>query len=182
MAPVAPLLTAEEYGRRPDDGRFTELVRGRVVATSFPTWRHGVACSRLIGVVGDHVVAHDLGHVAALSGIITERHPDTVRGADVSFFSYDRLPRGRLPDGYLPVAPELVFEVRDDPEPWSVIRDKVGEFLAAGVLAVCVLDPEARTLDVHRADQSAQVLTTEDELILPDLLPDFRVPVRRFFE
>ena len=32
---------------------------------------------------------HDLGHVLSNdSGVITERDPDTVRGADISFYSY----------------------------------------------------------------------------------------------
>ena len=56
---------------------------------------------------------HNLGHVVSNdSGVVTERDPDTVRGADVAFYSYGRVPPGPFPRGYLAVAPELVFEVR----------------------------------------------------------------------
>ena len=34
-----------------------------------------------------------------------------LRGADVAFYSYARLPKGDLPPGYGPEAPELVVEV-----------------------------------------------------------------------
>ena len=32
------------------------------------------------------------------SVVVTERNPDTVRGADISFYSFNRLPKGPLPD------------------------------------------------------------------------------------
>ena len=51
-----------------------------------------------------HADDHDLGHVLSNdSGVITERGPDTVRGADVCFYSYERVPKGPLPPGYLDV-------------------------------------------------------------------------------
>ena len=37
----------------------------------------------------------DLGRVVTNdSGIVTQRDPDTVRGADVAYYSYARLPKG----------------------------------------------------------------------------------------
>ena len=38
MATVETLLTAEEFGQMPDDGRRTELVRGRIVELPPPNW------------------------------------------------------------------------------------------------------------------------------------------------
>jgi hypothetical protein len=38
------------------------------------------------------------------TGVVTERGPDTVRGADISFYSYARVPKGPLPDRYLGLA------------------------------------------------------------------------------
>ena len=70
---------------------------------------------------------------------------DSVRGGDVVFYSYTRLPRGPIPEGYLEVVPELVFEVRSPSDRWAKITAKVGEYLDAGVLVACVLDPAKAT-------------------------------------
>ena len=75
--------------------------------------RHGYYCGNICRILGNHVAANGLGRVMTNdSGIVTEREPDSVRGADVAFYSFTRLPRGLLPEGYLEVSPELVFEVR----------------------------------------------------------------------
>ena len=50
-------------------------------------------------ILGNHVYDNDLGRVLSNdSGVITERGPDTVRGADVCFYSFVRVPKGPLPD------------------------------------------------------------------------------------
>lgn len=182
-AELSALLTAEEYGRRPDPGYPEELVRGRVVRMPVPDRRHGYVCGRADRLFGNFVDEHDLGRVLANdSGVITEREPDTVRGADVAYYSYERLPRGVLPKGYGPEIPELVVEVRSSSDRWREVMEKVSEYLRAGVLVVVVLDPEPRTAHVFAADAAPSVLGPDDELTLPDVLDGFAVRVGRFFE
>lgn len=177
------LLTAEQYRLLPK-GRRTELVRGRVVEMNVPSTRHGILCSNISWELNSVVRQRDLGRVVINdSGVVTERDPDTVRGPDIAFFSYSRLPKGPVPGGYLSVVPELVFEVRSRTDRWDRIFIEVGEFLKAGVSVVCVLDEQTETLTVYRLEELQRVLTAEDELTLPNLFgPEFRVPVRRFFE
>lgn len=99
MATAAPaLMSAEQFGRRPAPGYPEELVRGGIVRMPPPNRRHGQVCSRIARIIGGYVDEHDLGHVLRNdSGVITERNPDTVRGADIAFYSYGCLPRGPLP-------------------------------------------------------------------------------------
>ena len=78
--------------------------------------------------------------------------------------------------------PELVVEVRSANDRWREILDKVAEYLNAGVLVVVVLDPEPQIAHVFSADDPPRTLKTEEELILPGILDDFRVRVGRFFE
>jgi Uma2 family endonuclease len=183
MATVEALLTAELYAELPDTGEPTELVRGRVIPVNVPAPRHGQICSKIIRIVGQFLDDHEIGHLLSNdSGVITERDPDTVRGGDVVFFSYERVPQGPLPRGYLPVVPELVFEVCSPGDRWSQIWAKVGEYLEAGVTLVCVLDEATQTARVYRADQPEQALGPDEELTLPEVLPGFRAAVRRFFE
>jgi Uma2 family endonuclease len=184
MATAAPVLsTAEEFARRPDPGYPEELVRGRIVAMPPPNVRHGQVCSNAVYLLRRFLEDHDLGHVLSNdAGVITERDPDTVRGADVSFYSYARVPKGPLPSSYLDVPPDLVFEVLSPDDRWREVLDKVFEYLGAGVGVVGVLDPKRRTLRLFEGDEPDRVLTDQDEFTLPGLLGEFRVPVRRFFD
>lgn len=183
MSVAEAILTAEEYGRLPDNGRPSELIRGRIVTMNPPVPRHGQICSKVDRIVGIFADEHDLGHVVSNdSGVITERGPDTVRGADLAFYSYTKVPKGPLRPGYLPVMPDLVFEVRSEDDRWKRILTKVAEYLNAGVSVVCVLDDLPPTIYIYRPDEREHVLSADDELILPDVLPGLRVSVRRFFE
>jgi Uma2 family endonuclease len=183
MATAEALLTAEEYRLLPDNGQPTELVRGRIVPMNMPAPRHGQICSKIDRIVGIHVEENDLGHVVTNdSGVVTARDPDTVRGADVAFYSYSRVPRGPLPQGYLSVAPDLAFEVKSPGDREEEVLAKVAEYLKAGVLVVCVLDPQTQKAHAYYSNQPARIFDTSDDLVLPEVLGGFRVPVLRFFE
>jgi len=183
MATAELLLTAEEYWQMPENGQPTELVRGRVVAMNMPAPRHGYFCSKIDRILGNFVDERDLGRVVSNdSAVVTERSPDSVRGADIAYYSFARLPKGPFPEGYLSVSPEIVFEVRSPSDRWKEILAKVAEYLNAGVLVVGVHDEQTQTITLYRQDELPRVLRTADELTLPELHADFRVPVARFFE
>lgn len=178
-----PLLTAEQYAQRPDPGYPEELVRGRIVPLPQPNRRHGQICARTVYLIGRFLEEHDLGHVLSNdAGVITERDPDTVRGADVAFYSYGRLPKGPLPASYGPEVPELVVEVLSPSDRWPKVLRKVAEYLEAGVTVVVVLDDARRMAHVFGADGTTRMLGADDELTVPDLLGAFRVAVRRLSE
>ena len=150
---------------------------------SQPTRRHGQICGKAVRILGQFADDHDLGHVVCNdSAIITERGPDTVRGADVAFYSFARLQRGPLPANYGPEVPELVIEVRSPSDRWPKLLAKVAEYLEAGVHVVCILDDDSQTALLYYAEQPTRTLGPDDDLALPEVLGDFRVPVRRFFE
>jgi Uma2 family endonuclease len=177
------LLTAEQYALLPDNGQPTELVRGKVLETNVPYPAHGRVCFRASQILGAFAEQYGLGWVLTNdSGVITERNPDSVRGADVSFYSYARVPRGRLPRGYLAVPPEVVIEVRSDSDRWSKLMKKASEYLDAGVAVVCLLDADHDSIYVMRADQPPLKLGPDDELTLPEMHESFRVRVGQFFE
>lgn len=184
MSTATQLLhTAEEFAHRPDPGYPEELVRGRIVAMPLPPPRHGQVCAKVVRLVGNYADDHELGHVLSNdSGVITERGPDTVRGVDVAFYSYSRVPKGPLPAKYLDIPPDLVFEVRSPEDRWPKVLAKVAEYLNAGVgVVVGVLDPERSTLHLYEGDQPVRILSEHDELTLPGLLGEFRVAVSCFF-
>jgi Uma2 family endonuclease len=183
MSIAEALMTAEEFAELPDDGRSLELVEGRIIELPPPKGRHGRVCYRIASIVGNFVDARDLGTILINdTGIITRRNPDSVRGADVAYFSYDRMARGPVPDSYADVAPELIFEVRSPSDRWRDVETKVAEYLSMGVLVVCVLDPQPPAARLYAPNQPVRILGPDDELTFPEFLPGFVAVVRNFFE
>ena len=149
-----------------------------------PVPRHGQICTNVVRALGRFLDANDIGHLMSNdSGVRTERGPDTVRGADVAFMSYQLRPKGSLPrDRYVDEAPELVFEVRSTTDRWSKVISKAAEYLEAGVKIVCVLDEQTHSARLYTSDAPEQVISADQDLTFPDILPGFTVKVGRFFE
>ena len=183
MATAEALMTAEEFGLRSDPGYPEELVQGRIVTMTVPDRRHGYVCGEAYFLIRQFVGEHGLGRAMTNdSAVITERDPDTVRGADVAYYSYARLPKGPLRKGYGPEVPELVIEVRSPSDRWREIHEKVAEYLTADVLVVVVLDPDPQTAHIFSADEAPRTLNADDMLTFPGLLEGFAERVGRFFE
>ena len=183
MSTVTKLITAEEYAEMPDSGVLTELVRGKVIELNQPYPRHGEVCVRIVQILTRHLDSSPTGRLVSNdSGIITERNPDTVRGGDVWYISYQKAPKGPLKQGYLDVVPDIVFEVLSPSDRWSRVLMKVGEYLDVGVSVVCVLDPEQGTARIFYPDSREEILEQDEKVTFPDQLPGFEVPVQTFFE
>ncbi len=177
------LITADEFGRMEDNGRPSELIRGRIVQMNVLAPRHGRICARIVRILGRYLDANDIGQVFANdAGVVTEHDPDSVRGPDVFFISYERLPPGDISDSYLTVIPELVFEVRSPSDRWSEVLAKVAEYLNAGVNIVCVFDPTKKSVRVYTGQEPDNIFTADQELDLSAVLSGFKVPVCSFFE
>lgn len=182
MATVEQLITAEEYAALPDSGKPTELVRGQIVTMNPPRLRHGLVCGNAYYILRIFAKRHACGRVFSNdSGVITERDPDTVRGADVAYYSYAALPKGQLP-GYSTKPPEVIVEVLSPDDRPGRIAAKVQEYLNIGVANVVVLDPEAELAFLYRPQQTALEFTADMNLTLPALSAEFSVKVADFFE
>ena len=167
----------EEYGQQ----RY-ELVRGLPVEVAMPGARHGVVANWMGYYLTQFVVANKLGRVMTNDTfIVLRRDPDTVRGPDVCFVSYARLPRGPVPDGPLEVIPELVIEVRSPSDRWTQVTQKATEYLQAGVSIAIIIDPSTESVTVHRPDARQQIFEREQTLVLEELLPGFTLRVEELF-
>ena len=179
--PHTGLLTAEEYGALLEDGRRTELVRGKVIELPRPKPLHGKVCMEIARLLGNHLHDHDVGHgLANDAGFVMERDPDTVRGPDVAFFSYDRLPPDADLTEYPLVAPEVAFEVLSPGDRPGRLEDKVDRMLAAGVHVVVLVDPRTHTATLVTPD-ARRTLAPTDTLELPEHLPGWQTPVADLF-
>jgi Uma2 family endonuclease len=176
------LLTAEDYLVLPDRGERRELRRGVLVGHDFHGFRHGEVCSNVHYYVDTFVRQQQIGRTLTNdSGIITERDPDTVRGADISYYSYERVPKGHSPVGYAGASPEIVFEVVSPSNTRLEINEKTAEYLQVGVKVVCIVDPQYLTVNLRYPDRPDERLTGAELLKFADL-PGFSVPVEKLFE
>src|SRR5688572_14658704 len=88
------LLTIEEFADLPPASSPRELVRGRILFTNPPFPWHGYVCGRATLIFGNFIDQNALGRFFCNdTGVITSRDPDSLRGADFLFYSYNRVPR-----------------------------------------------------------------------------------------
>jgi Uma2 family endonuclease len=177
------LLTAEEF-MASDLGEGTfELVRGEVVEVPPPMPEHGRVCGNALFALETYGRQTSLGYALSNdSAVLTERGPDTVRGADVCFYSHARWPRSQVSNTLPPVPPDLVVEVvSPSNRPGELLR-KVGEYLEVGVPLVWVVYPRRRRVAVYRPQEEEPIILKEDEFLenFPEL-PGFRCPVADLF-
>ena len=182
MSLATSLLNAAEFARLPDPGHPQELVRGVIVNIPPPKFRPGKVCNRIVYLLTSFVEVHHLGHVINNdSGVVTEQQPDTVRGPDVYFVSYAKIPEDAYPE-YLTVAPDAVFEVLSPSDRKGEVQRKVAEYLQMGVNAVYVFDPDTRRVHCYYPEQPEEILATSEVLVGIGALAGFRVPVAKLFE
>lgn len=178
----ADLMTAADFVRLHENDR-VELVRGEVVKLPMPHFMHGKICGTIARLIGNYAADHNRGHVATNDTFVqVKRNPDTIRGGDVVYYSYQRLPKGAIPKGLLPIPPCLVVEVRSPSDTWTEVFIKIGEYLSAGVQVVVVLDEASTTASVYRPTDLQRTFNADEELAIPDLLPGFSVRVQQLFE
>lgn len=175
------LMTAEDFVRLHEHDH-AELVRGVVVELPLPYPAHGKVCSLINYFITAFVMQHDMGQVMGNDSLMrTKRSPDSVRGPDVMYFSYERLPRGPIPAGLLNVSPDLVVEVRSPTDRLSAMNSKALEYLGAGVRAALLLDPERAAATIFRDEELPQTFHNGDELSIPEILPGFSIKLAKLF-
>ena len=176
------LMTAQEFESVCEQLGPCELVRGEVLKLSPGGYSHSSISANVAGILWHWTQEAKLGRVLTNeAGIIIEKDPDTVRGADVAYISYQRLPRGKAPDGFSTVPPELVVEVVGKGQGWREMVEKAGEYLRMGVDRVWVVDPQSCRLHVFRPDRGPMELTEADTVSDESILPGFSCVVGEFF-
>jgi Uma2 family endonuclease len=83
-------------------------------------------------------------------------------------------------EGYCTVVPDLVAEVISPTDFFTDVAVKRDQWLSAGVRIVWVVEPETRTIYVHRPDGVAFLRST-DTLTAEGVLPGFAVPIADLF-
>lgn len=174
------LVTVDQFLDMHFDGP-VELVRGEIVELTRPEQSHGNVCFEVGFCIASWARKSNAGRVTTNDGrIVTEPVPGTVRGTDVAFFAANQLTDGKLPRGPIALVPVLCVEVLSPPNTWTEMRNKIEEFLAAGVHEVWLVDPEVRTVERFRRDTGSALYRASQTLTSVEL-PGFSVSVADFF-
>jgi len=177
------LMTAKEFETVCENLGSSELIRGEVIQLSPAGSRHSQVTANIAILIGTWARQTGLGRVyVGEAGLIIEHDPDTVRGADVAYGSYERHPRGSVPTGFGTTPPELVVEVVGKGQGWRDMVEKAGEYMRMGVDRVWVVDPKTQRVHVFRSDAAPEAFSGGDTLADEAILPGFSCTVDDFFE
>ena len=168
--------------RSPSSSARVSWFEGEVLRMSPAGFDHGRICASVTFLLEAWARRRESGRVlAGEAGILTESDPDSVRGADVAYISYARLPRGSEPSGFVTTPPELVVEIVGKGKTWKDLNVKVGEYLRMGVDRVWVIDPTTRRVHVFRPDAEPTVLSENDTMADEPSLPGFACGIAELF-
>ena len=176
-------MTLAELDRLPDDGNRYELIDGELFVTASPFKVHQRAVQRLFRKLDHHVDGHDLGDVyfAPFDVYLTipgATHETRVQ-PDILFVSKAR---EHIVMDWVRGAPDLVVEVLSESTARADLFHKRDAYRAAGVPEYWIVDPQQKTVTVHRftAPDQPLVLSGDEKLTTP-LLPGFELPVSYIF-
>lgn len=183
MTTTTKPMTAEDLLNMPDDGFRYELVRGELRKMPPAGHIHGELAASILASLGMHVKARRLGTVyAADTGFHLASDPDHVRAPDAAFVRRERADAAGDVRGFFPGPPDVAVEVISPSDRYSEVEEKVEDWLEAGTLAVIVVDPRRRVVEVRRSRAESVMLTEADTLDIEDIAPGWRMPIEDIFE
>lgn len=181
------LVTAERFAEikydLPENGRWTELIAGRIVTLQPPDDKHGNVVLNLSKAIAATYQSGSTptGMACFDVGVLVERDPDTIFSPAMSYFS--------LEFGFAPVdevytdrVPMLVCEVASSNDRRRNMADRVLTYLERGVELVWVVDPIEKRCHVHGKRQAPKTLDNWQTLDGGEIVSDFRITVGKLFE
>jgi Uma2 family endonuclease len=175
-------MTADELYLLPKDDKRHELIRGELTTMNPPGGNHAMIVVNVATLLKNFVKPRRLGVVLSDPGFVLQRNPDTVRAPDVAFLSAAIISPKGVEKAFFQHPPELAIEVVSPGDSAREVADKTQEYLAGGAREVWIVQPEDRTVVIHRAGGEVITLGEEDTLDGGTLLPGFTCRVVEFFE
>lgn len=170
---ITKLMTAEELFAFDPDARY-ELIDGVLREMPSPGAHSSGTGAMVTLLVGPFVLKHRLGSITgADGGYVLRRDPDIVHYPDVGFIRSDRLPGGRLPDGLVPVPPDLAVEIMSPSDRLIDAERKAQRYLDAGTTLVWIVKPRSQSAVSYRADRAPIEIPPDGVLDGEDVLPGF---------
>jgi Uma2 family endonuclease len=107
----------------------------------------------------------------------------SIRSPDVAWVAKERIMAlNPNPDGFLPLAPDFVIELRSASDRLKPIQTKMQEYLENGVRLGFLLNPQDRRVEIYRIGKPVEVLQSPTEVFGEDVLPGFVLNLKGIFE
>ncbi|NEN88644.1 MAG: Uma2 family endonuclease [Okeania sp. SIO3H1] len=152
----------------------TELVDGKIIIMGLSDYVSEEIIARIITFLNIWVLPRKLGRVTGSSAGF--RLPDgNLRGADVSFVPAQKM--RQAPRAFAKIVPDLTIEVRSVSDNIKPLVEKLQKFIELGSQVGILVDPKNFTVTVYRASSEPIILTNEDILTIPELLPGWELPI-----
>ncbi len=165
---------------RNTQGKICELIDGTLVEKAMG-WRESMLAAVLLHWLMDYLDKNPIGVAAGADGL-TRLFGDTVRGPDVAFYSWQRLPNGQIPTEPIPdLVPDFVIEVLSQSNTYSEMSRQRREYFHAGVRLLWMVDPRQRTVAKYRSSLDAEVVPEEGILDGGEVLPSWMVDLKSLF-
>ena len=161
-------LTAEEFDNTRfelfDGGQWAELIAGEAIALHPPAPEHGPTVLNISKALAEYQNIKREGYACFELGLIVKREPDTVLAPAISYFvTGDRWEE--LDKTVTETRPALIVEVVSTPDRRRNFVPRLKQYLNWGVVVVWEIDPEAKTVVVHRSNHAAERLTGRSTLM-----------------
>lgn len=164
-----------------------EVVNGEIIPMHPPKRRHVLIAHRLLFSLKHVAETQQLGEVWTEAPFVLDAddRTDWVRGArvpDVAFVTHARIEAHEEQyaddEGPWRLAPDLAVEIVSPKDSYTDVNSKVAEYLRYGVRLVWVIDPKARTIRIHTADDPDGRTLDEHEVLTGDpVLPGWSMAV-----
>jgi len=183
--PTAPLTVDQFLDQRhelPEAGQWAELDRGAVRLLQPPDLDHGTAVLNLSKAFAawTHSGSGGVAYACFDLGLIVARDPDSIWFPAVSVFTHG--PRFAESDKLATATvPTLIVELASSADRRRLLADRIAAWQAWGVQEVWVIDPSARTLAAHPAQQPAAFHRSGDSFSGGEMLPGLVLPVAELF-
>jgi Uma2 family endonuclease len=178
--PAPGTATIDDAERRIEKGDLCELVDGTIVEKAMG-WQESLIAAYLIEIIGAFCRRNNLGLVTGPDGFIRILSC-LVRGPDVAFFSWDRLPNRRIPEVNVPeCVPDLAVEILSTGNTLAEMSRKRREYFHAGVRLVWMVDPRERSVAVYTSITDYVVLDDAQTLSGSDVLPGLEIDLAQLF-
>ena len=105
-----------------------------------------------------------------------------IRSPDAAWVSTERLTAlNPDPEGFLPLAPDFVIELRSASDRLKTLQDKMQEYIDNGVRLGWLLNPKDQAVEIYRMGKGIEVLHSPIEVSGEDVLPGFVLSLEGIF-
>jgi Uma2 family endonuclease len=105
-----------------------------------------------------------------------------IRSPDAAWVSTERLTVLKIdPEGFLPLAPDFVIELRSASDRLKTLQEKMQEYIDNGVRLGWLLNPKDRAVEIYRMGKDIEVLQSPTEVFGEDVLPGFVLGLEGIF-